>query len=145
MLLNGPLFASIRAPDFLAGVPSGLSSKTEFCPGTRNSRCYHSLNQILKLLSGEWADEGAAHFSLEDAECGKKTWKKQDWICWTWLVKVKSCKSKLFWKINAESFSFSFSLADVKVRCSCQREETRLQIPHTRSVFGNFIHFTVAE
>lgn len=63
MLFNGPLFASIRAPDFLAGVPTGLSSKTGFCPGTRNSRCYHSLNQILKLLSAEWADESVAHFS----------------------------------------------------------------------------------
>lgn len=72
MLLNGLLFASIRAPDFLAGVPSGWSFKTGFCPGTRNSRCYHSLNQILKLLSAEWADESAAQFSLEDAEYGKK-------------------------------------------------------------------------
>lgn len=63
MLFNGPLFASIRAPDFLAGVPTGLSSKTGFCPGTRNSRCYRSLNQILKLLSAEWADESVAHFS----------------------------------------------------------------------------------
>lgn len=75
MLLNGPLFASIRAPDFLAGVPSGWSSKTGFCPGTRNSRCYRSLNQILKLLSAEWEDESAAHFSLEDAEYGKKNMK----------------------------------------------------------------------
>lgn len=71
MLLNRPLFASIRAPDFLDGVRSGLSSKTGFCPGTRNSRCRRSLNQIIKLLSAEWAEESAAHFSPEDAEYEK--------------------------------------------------------------------------
>lgn len=71
LLLKRPLFASVRAPGFLAGVHSGLSSKTGFCPGTRNSRCHRSLNQIIQLLSAEWADESTAHFSLEDAEYEK--------------------------------------------------------------------------